>query len=210
VKWPNVSLASLPRFVQNLNTWFKRKSTRIWVTEYGHQTRPPDSLGVPYATQAAYIKQSIAIAKSFPFVSMFIWFVYQDDQGQPWESGLYTQGGAAKGASPARFSASARPLDARSGVFNVRGGTLTPLVNLYVRRYCANHSTGTLIGMTWRVFRAGRLIAVGQQTSALKRDCTIDARLRFNVVKGTTYTATFALNAISGIELQRTLTIRGT
>jgi hypothetical protein len=210
VKWPNVSLASLPRFVQSLNTWFKRKSTTIWVTEYGHQTRPPDSLGIPYATQAAYIKQSIAIAKSFPFVSMFIWFVYQDDQGQPWESGLYTPGGAAKGASPARFSASARPLDARSAVFNVRAGTLTPLVRLYARRYCANDSTGTVIGMTWRIFRAGRLIAVGQQSSTLKRDCTIDARLRFRVVKGTAYTATFALNAISGIQLQRTLTIRGT
>jgi hypothetical protein len=95
-------------------------------------------------------------------------------------------------------------------VFNLRAGTLTPLVRLYARRYCANDSTGTVIGMTWRVFRAGRLIAVGQQSSTLKRDCTVDARLRFKVVKGTTYTATFALNAISGIELQRTLTIRGT
>ncbi|MGH3119227.1 MAG: hypothetical protein ACRDQ2_19345, partial [Gaiellales bacterium] len=83
-------------------------------------------------------------------------------------------------------------------------------VRLYVRRYCANNTTGTPLGMTWRVFRAGRLIAVGQQTAPLKRDCTIDARLRFRVVKGTTYTATFELNSLNGIELSRTLTIRGT
>ena len=40
VKWPNVSLASLPRFQQNLKKWFRRKNPQIWVTEYGHQTRP--------------------------------------------------------------------------------------------------------------------------------------------------------------------------
>jgi hypothetical protein len=209
VKWPNVSLASLPRFVTSLNTWFKRKSTRIWVTEYGHQTRPEDSLGVSYATQAAYIQQAIRMARNYPFVDMFIWFVYQDDQGQPWESGLYTESGAAKGGSPGRFSANARPLDARNGVYSFRGGTVTPLVKLYTRRYCVGDTTGTPIGMTWRVFRAGRLLKVGQQTSLLLRDCTIAARLQFNVVKGQTYTATFALNDINGTLLSRRLTIRG-
>ena len=45
---------------------------------------------MPYSTQATYIKRSIALAKKFKFVGMFIWFVYQDDPGQPWESGIYT------------------------------------------------------------------------------------------------------------------------
>ncbi len=209
VKWPNVSLRSLPRFVESLNKWFKRKSTKIWVTEYGHQTRPEDSLGVPYAVQAAYLQQAISLSRNYSFVTMFIWFVYQDDQGQPWESGLYTEGGAAKNGSPGRFSASARPLDARNAVYSFRGGTLTPLVKLYTRRYCVGDPTGTPIGMTWRVFRGSRLIAVGQQTSPLLRDCTISARLRFNVAKGQTYTATFALNDINGTVLNRRLTIRG-
>jgi cellulase (glycosyl hydrolase family 5) len=210
VKWPNVSLASLPKLVENLNTWFKRKSTPIWVTEYGHQTRPEDSLGVPYTTQAAYIQQAISIARNFPFVTMFIWFVYQDDQGQPWESGLYTEGGSAKSKSPSRFSASARPLDARNAVYQFRGGTRTPLVRLHARLFCVGDTTGTPIGMTWRIFRGGRLIAVGQQSSPLQRDCTVGARLRFTVAKGRTYTATFALNDINGEVLNRRLTIRGT
>jgi hypothetical protein len=63
--------------------------------------------------------------------------------------------------------------------------------------------------MTWRVFRAGKLIAVGQQTSPLRVDCTITARLRFNVVKGQSYVATFALNDINGTVVNRRLTIRG-
>jgi hypothetical protein len=210
VKWPNVSLASLPRFEDNLKKWFNRKTVPIWIDEYGHQTRPEDSLGVSYARQAAYIQQSISLAARLPYVDMFIWFVYQDDPGQPWESGIYTQNGTPKGASPTRFRLSAGPLDPRNGVVLVRGGTLTPLVNLYTRRYCATDPTGTSIGMTWRVYRGSRLIAVDQQTSPLRLDCTISARLRFKVVKGQTYTATFALNDLSGIVLNRRLTIRGT
>ena len=209
LKWPNVSLKSFPRFEKSLNTWFKRKSTPIWITEYGYQTRPPDSLGVPYATQSKYIAQAIKLAKGYSYVPMFIWFVYQDDPGQPWESGLYTQGGAPKGTSPTRFGASARPLDARDGVYSFRRGTLTPLVKLYTRRYCASDATGASIGMTWRVYRSGKLIAVGQQSSPLKLDCTIDARLRFKIAKKQTYVATFDLNDINGTVLQRRLTIRG-
>jgi hypothetical protein len=210
VKWPNVSLASLPRFEDNLKTWFHRKSVPIWITEYGHQTKPPDALGVSYAKQAAYIQQSMSMAARLPFVNMFIWFVYQDDQGQPWESGVYTQGGSPKGSSPTRFKVSAGPLDPRNGLVLVRGGTLTPLVNLYTRKYCATDTTGTAIGMTWRVYRGGKLIAVDQQTSPLRLDCTIGARLRFKVVKGQTYLATFALNDRNGIVLNRRLTLRGT
>ena len=213
VKWPNVSLASLPRFNASLKTWFKRKSVPIWVTEYGHQTRPEDSLGVPYSRQAAYIQQSIALATKLPFVEMFIWFVYQDDQGQPWESGLYTRSGASKGSSPATFRRAAAPIDARNAVFAFRAGTTTPLVRLHTRRYCANDPIGTPIGMTWRIFRAGRLLRVGQQSSPLLRDCMITARLSFpppGVAKGVTYTATFELNDVNGTLASRTLTIRGT
>ena len=64
VKWPNVSLASFPRFNASLKKWFKRKSVPMWVTEYGHQTRPEDSLGVSYATQSRYIQQAISLAQA--------------------------------------------------------------------------------------------------------------------------------------------------
>ena len=212
VKWPNVSLTSLPRFRDNLARWFRQRNPQIWVTEYGHQTRPEDSLGVTYATQSAYIQQAISLARKYPFVGMFIWFVYQDDPGQEWESGLYTQSGAAKGRSPSRFSATARPLDARNAVYTFRRGTTSPLVRLYTRRFCVGDTTGTAIGMTWRVYRGSRLIEVDQQTSRLLRDCTITARLRFpgGIARGVTYTATFELNNIHGDVLNRRLTIRGT
>ena len=209
VKWPNVSLASLPLFNENLKKFFKRKKADIWVTEYGHQTKPPDAFGISYAKQAAYVAQSMALVKKYPFVPMFIWFVYQDDQGQPWESGLYTQAGGSKGRAPSSFVRAAKPLDPRNSVYHFRGGTRTPLVTLYTRKYCDKDPAGTLIGMTWRVYRAGRLIAVGQQTAPLSADCTIAARLRFNVARRTSYTATFELNDRNGTLMARNLTIRG-
>jgi hypothetical protein len=211
VKWPNVSLVSLPRFDANLKTWFKRKSVPIWVTEYGYETRPEDQLGIPYSMQAANIQRAMSLTAGFPFVSMFIWFVYQDDQGQPWDSGIYNAGGTPKGTSPPRFSTSARPLDARNGLVTLPRGTLTPLLNVYTRRYCATNTTGTPIGMTWRVFQGTRLISVGQQSASLKQDCTLAARVtvRGGVRRGVTYTATFAMNDSSGVILNRRITLRG-
>jgi hypothetical protein len=210
VRWPNVSLALLPRFNDELKKFFKRKSVPIWITEYGHQTRPEDSLGIPYARQAAYIQQSISMVSRFSFVPMFIWFVYQDDQGQPWESGIYTRNGAPKGPSPARFTTSARPFDARNGLVLARRGTLTPLLTVHTRRYCATDKMGTPIGMTWRVFRGGRLTDVDQQTAPLRNDCTIAARIRVRggVARGQSYTVTFELNSPSGVELNRRITLR--
>lgn len=210
VKWPNVSLASLPRFHTSLRQWFKRKSLSIWITEYGHQTRPEDSLGVPYATQAAYIQQAISLAARYPYVDMFIWFVFQDDQGQPWESGLYTRSGSPKGNAPSRFAASARPFDPRNGLVLVPRGSVTPLVNVHTRRFCTNNPAGTLVGMTWRVFRGNRLVRVGQQTAQLRSDCTIGARIEIpgGVARRVSYTATFALNVANGGDLNRRLTIR--
>ena len=209
VRWPNVTLGSLPLLQQNLKRWFKRRSVPIWITEYGHETKP-DALGISYAKQAAYIRQSITIARKYPFVTMFIWFVFRDDPGQPWESGVYTPAGVAKGASPPRFSAAARPLDARNTVFRFRRGTVTPLVSLYTRRYCVTATAGATIGVTWRVSLGRVLVGVGQQASALRADCTIAVRLRgFAVARNKAYVATFELNDINGIVLKRRLTIRG-
>jgi hypothetical protein len=210
VRWPNVTLGSLPLLEARLKQLFKRSSVPIWVTEYGHETRPQDAFGVPYAKQAAYIKQAISIARSYPFVSMFVWFVYQDDQGQPWDSGLYTQAGVAKGSSSSRFSAAARPLDARNAMLAFRRGTLSPVVTVYTRRFCVVDEPGTNIGVTWRVTLAGRPVGVGEQGMPLQGDCTVVVRLRgFTVARTTSYAATFELHDIHGNKLTRRVTIRG-
>jgi len=209
VLWPNVTLGSLPELERNLSRLFKRKSVPIWVTEYGHETKPQDAFGVPYSKQSAYLREAIAIARTYPFVSMFIWFVYQDDPGQPWESGLYTRAGVNKGSAPSRFSSSARPLDPRNAVLALRRGTVSPAVMLHTRRFCVVDSRGETIGVTWRVRLAGRLVGVGQRAAPLQADCTINLRLGgFRVAKKGSYVATFELNDINGEKLTRRVTIR--
>ena len=210
VRWPNVTLGSLPNLEKNLSRLFTRKSVPIWVTEYGHETKPQDAFGVPYSKQAAYLREAIAIARTYPFVSMFIWFVYQDDPGQPWESGLYTRTGVSKGSTPSRFSSAARPLDARNAVLAFRRGAASPAVTLHARRFCVVDSRGETIGVTWRVRVGGRLVDVGQRAAPLQADCTINFRLGgFRVAKKASYTATFELNDINGERLTRRVTIRG-
>ena len=53
---------------------------RIWITEYGYQTNPPDTIfGVSWAKQALYLKQAFAIARANPRIDMMLWFLLQDE-----------------------------------------------------------------------------------------------------------------------------------
>jgi hypothetical protein len=71
---------------------------RIWITEYGYQTNPPDSLfGVTYAKQAAYLKQAFAIARKSPRIDMMLWFLLRDEPMlSGWQSGLISNTGRHK------------------------------------------------------------------------------------------------------------------
>ena len=171
LKWPNVSLKSFPRFETSLDTWFHRKNIPIWITEYGHETKPGEPLGVTEAQQAAYVPQAIALAKADPRVTMFIWFVFRDSQGSTWQSGLNELNGTPKPAL-ARWTAVAPGLDARNPSLSVKGGSAAPTISLPVREICGNNAEGTPVGTTYRARVAGKLIKVGQVQVGLGSDCT--------------------------------------
>jgi hypothetical protein len=71
---------------------------RVWITEYGYQTNPPDKLfGVSWAKQAAYMKQAYALARKNPRIDMLLWFLLRDDTARGgWQSGLITATGRKK------------------------------------------------------------------------------------------------------------------
>jgi hypothetical protein len=77
-------------------------SKRIWITEYGYQTNPPDRIfGVSRANQAKYLTQAYGIAKRHPRIDMFLWFLLRDERrltDEGWQSGLLTASGAKKPA----------------------------------------------------------------------------------------------------------------
>jgi hypothetical protein len=65
---------------------------RIWITEYGYQTNPPDVVfGVSPLVQASYLTQAFAIARRNPRIDMMLWFLLKDEAGLGgWQSGLLT------------------------------------------------------------------------------------------------------------------------
>ena len=69
--------------------------TRIWITEYGYQTNPPDPFfGVSWQKQAEYLRQAFAIARRHPQIDMMLWFLLRDEPRlSGWQSGLMTAAG---------------------------------------------------------------------------------------------------------------------
>ena len=91
-----VTLANIKDLDKELRRLYGAK--RIWITEYGYQTKPDRVFGVSYAKQAAYMKQAWAIAKRHPRIDMLLWFMLKDDTniGMGWQSGLLTHRWARK------------------------------------------------------------------------------------------------------------------
>ncbi|MGL6278198.1 MAG: cellulase family glycosylhydrolase, partial [Gaiella sp.] len=206
-KYPNVTFSTMPQFQRDLDTSFRRKEIPIWITEYGNETRPGEPKGVSEAQQAAYVPQAIALARKNPRIPMFIWFVMQDSNGSPWQSGIYRQNGSPKPAQP-RFQAAARPLSPVNGKVSVKGGTTSPTVTVFLRSFCANNAIGTPVGMTIRTTLAGKLVQVSQASTQLLIDCTVPARVDgLRVVKGRTYTVTVEANTATTANVLRTITL---
>jgi hypothetical protein len=90
------TMANLPKLLADVQRYFPGK--RVWLTEYGYQTNPPDRfLGVSPALQAQYLAEAALRAYLAPRVDMLINFLVRDepDVGR-WQSGLLSIGGVAK------------------------------------------------------------------------------------------------------------------
>jgi hypothetical protein len=94
-----ITMASLNRLLRDVRKAFGTR-TRIWLTEYGYQTSPPDRLlGVPYAAQARYLSQAALVAYRAPNVDVLIHYLIRDEPDPArWQSGLVTAFGARKPA----------------------------------------------------------------------------------------------------------------
>jgi len=91
-----ITLADIGRLVTLVTRDFG--SARIWITEYGYQTNPPDRLlGVSPTLQARYLGQAALQAYRTPRVDMLIHFLYRDEADiARFQSGLVTVTGTAK------------------------------------------------------------------------------------------------------------------
>jgi hypothetical protein len=193
VRYPNVTLSTMPKFEKDLHTWFKR-TVPIWITEYGHETKPGERKGVSLATQAKYAKEALGIARKDPNVQMFIWFTFRDSSGNPWQSGLLQPSGSAK-PSYSAFGSVARQTDGLQ--MNVKAGR-TPTLTLYFPFLAYYNSAGTTCGVTYRIMDGKKLVAIGQPAPALRANQSMVFTTPFKPVKKHTYTVTATANDPNG------------
>jgi len=92
-----ITMATLDRLVTETRKAFKRP-VRLWLTELGYQSNPPDRLlGVAPALQASYIAAAAYKAWATPRVDLLIQYLYRDEPtSDRWQSGLISFGGATK------------------------------------------------------------------------------------------------------------------
>jgi hypothetical protein len=94
-----ITMATLPRLLRDVQKAFGVR-IRIWLTEYGYQTNPPDKLlGVSYTTQAKYVSEAALCTYAAPRVDVLIHYLVEDEPDPArWQSGVYTAAGRAKPA----------------------------------------------------------------------------------------------------------------
>jgi hypothetical protein len=92
-----ITMATLPLLLSTVSQALGPK--RIWLDEYGYQTRPPDPFGVTPALQALYIGQAGLRAWQTPRVDLLIQYLYRDEPDlSRFQSGLVYLSGTAKPA----------------------------------------------------------------------------------------------------------------
>jgi hypothetical protein len=91
-------MATINKLVSLVGRNFPR--ARIWLTEYGYQTNPPDRLlGVSPALQARYVGEASYVAYRTSRVDMLIHFLVRDEPNiARFQSGVLTLAGKAKPA----------------------------------------------------------------------------------------------------------------
>jgi len=96
-----VTLGNINTLIAEVTRLWGKK--RIWISEYGYQTKPPDPIfGVSLANQAKYLTEAYGIARRHPRIDMFLWFLLRDEKRafieEGWQSGLLTDTGRKKPA----------------------------------------------------------------------------------------------------------------
>jgi hypothetical protein len=92
-----VTLGNINVLVAELDRLYGKR-VRLWVTEYGYQTNPPDrTVGVTSSKQAIYLTQATTYARRHPRIDIFLWFLLRDEARLGgWQSGLTTVTGKRK------------------------------------------------------------------------------------------------------------------
>ena len=92
-----ITMATLERLLRLVDDAFPH--ARVWLTEYGYQTNPPDTFGVSRLEQARFVAEAARRVYAARKVDMLVHYLYRDEpELARWQSGLETVDGRAKPA----------------------------------------------------------------------------------------------------------------
>ena len=103
-----ITMATIPKLIGEVQRNFGAR-TRIWLTEYGYNSKPPSRwLGVPNSLQARYVSEAALRVYLSARVDLLIHFLVRDEpNASRWTSGFLTSRGKVKPS----FSAYALPFE---------------------------------------------------------------------------------------------------
>lgn len=92
-----ITMATLPKLITEVKARFGTR-TRIWLTEYGYNSRPPSKwLGVSNTLQARYVSEAALRVYLASHVDLLINFLVRDEpDATKWTSGFLTSRGKVK------------------------------------------------------------------------------------------------------------------
>ena len=166
-----ISMASLERLLTETRRAFGSR-IRIWLTELGYQTNPPDRvLGVGWGAQARFVAEAQHRAYRAAGVDVLIQYLLRDEPAtSAWQSGLETVSGRVKPS----MSAFSLPLVqvVRRGAATTVWGQVRPGAG--ARPYILQR----LVGENWAAVGSGaRTTARGYLTRTVRADKGVRLRL---------------------------------
>lgn len=184
-KWPNVVLPSMKKFEKSIDGWFHRRNIPVWITEYGHETKPAEPGGVSLSTQSKYTAKALAMVKADQRVEMFIWFIIRDNKQSSWQSGFYSITDSVKPAL-STFTRFAQANDA--DVLHVKAGVTNPTVRAEVPRLAHFSGAGSTVTVSYRLLTGTTQVDAGQRYSPLAIDASVSFKVAVKTAAGKRYT----------------------
>ena len=166
-----ISMATLERLLDEVRRAFGAR-TRVWLTELGFQTNPPDRfLGVGWGTQARFVAEAQLRAFRAAGVDVLIQYLVRDEPATAaWQSGLETVAGRVK-PSLAAYSLPLVQVK-RRGLATTVWGQVRP--GKGARRYMLQRLDGT----TWKAVGSGaRTTTRGYLTRTVRAEKGVRLRL---------------------------------
>jgi hypothetical protein len=203
--WPAVGFTALGRFDAALAGWFGRASVPLWVTEIAVRTSPQIPGAATYSLQAASLARALELARSEPSVRMLVWFVFRDEPGQPWQSGLLDHRGRAKPAL-AQFAAATLP-DTRELQAAADPATFLHAFRVPALELRSHLEPGARLGVRYSLAACGEQLTGGMTSARMGADGWVPVTAAFRVAPGTTYSLELRIEDVHGWEVRRELSV---